>query len=195
MSNDKQKSRQHWIKQTIDEARKTVIDTYRAQQDIYARHWIRPPFALPEADFLTLCTRCDACIEACEYGVVFKLSGAVGPLAAFTPALDLMNRGCHLCADWPCVTSCDAGALIIASDNEDTVVLPVLARIWVDKDLCLSYQEQSCGVCIDVCPVRDLRCSTESRLSIDQELCLGCGMCREACIGKPKAIHIQSLAA
>ena len=76
-----------------------------------AENWIRPPFAIEELDFLLACTRCDKCIEACPPGVLFKLPAKWGIKAADTPAMDLRVRGCHLCADWPCVAACEPEAL------------------------------------------------------------------------------------
>ena len=69
-----------------------------------------PPFAVDELDFLLACTRCDKCIEACPHDVLFKLPARTGLQAAGTPAMDLLNRGCHLCRDWPCVAACEPDA-------------------------------------------------------------------------------------
>ena len=65
----------------------------------HAARWLRPPYALPELDFLLACTRCDACIDACPQRVIFALPARCGVAAAGTPALDLSHRGCALCAE------------------------------------------------------------------------------------------------
>ncbi len=36
-----------------------------------AANWIRPPYALDEADFLLACSRCSRCVEACPHQVIF----------------------------------------------------------------------------------------------------------------------------
>ena len=60
-----------------------------------AQGWLRPPFALSESEFLVNCTRCDKCIEACPYDVLFTLASDPGHRVAGTPAMDLLNRGCQ----------------------------------------------------------------------------------------------------
>ncbi len=78
-----------------------------------AAHWIRPPFAVDEVNFLLACTRCDACITACPYHVIFPLSARLGAYISSTPAMDLLNKSCQLCDDFPCVSVCETNALLI----------------------------------------------------------------------------------
>ena len=188
--------RRRVIRETVNKARNNASKTLSYEGEGRSRYWIRPPYALPEAEFLAACRRCDACIEACPHGVIFRLSGTVGAQAALTPALDLMNHGCHLCADWPCVKSCETGALQRPEEKGQVIAFPLLARAWIDQVICLSYKDESCGVCSEVCPV--VAGAESLRLAkpvIDQSICVGCGLCREACVSEPKAIHIRSLAA
>jgi len=49
--------------------------------------WVRPPGALPEADFLSACTRCDDCIKACPHLVIRKAGIEVGKDVATTPII------------------------------------------------------------------------------------------------------------
>lgn len=160
-----------------------------------ARHWVRPPFALPELEFLLTCTRCDACSDACPHQVVFPLSTRHGTKFADTPALDVLNKGCHLCEDWPCVKSCKPGALKLPELAEDeTAVVPTLALAAIDTDNCLPYKGPECGACAGSCPVPGALNWVSQRPVISAEACVGCGLCREACIVEPKAIRISSLA-
>ncbi|VAW55972.1 hypothetical protein MNBD_GAMMA07-817 [hydrothermal vent metagenome] len=76
-----------------------------------ASHWIRPPFAIEEFDFLMACDRCGECIEACPHHIIFPLSSKLGAKVFSTPAMDLLNHGCHMCEDWPCVNVCKTTAL------------------------------------------------------------------------------------
>ncbi|MCP4072342.1 MAG: hypothetical protein GY742_11465 [Hyphomicrobiales bacterium] len=39
---------------------------------------MRPPFAIEEFDFLTKCTRCHDCIEACPHQAIYSLSSRRG---------------------------------------------------------------------------------------------------------------------
>ena len=168
-----------------------------------AGQWIRPPFALEELEFLLACTRCDACVNACPHDVIFPLAGHLGSQVAGTPALDLLHKGCHLCEDWPCVVSCQAGALAVGSgiDTEPPVgdasssgPLPrSLAMIGIDQSRCLPYQGPECGACADSCPVSGALAWVSAKPRIDPQFCLGCSLCREACITDPPAITVTSI--
>lgn len=196
---------------------KTVVKAVDASVNKQASHWIRPPFALNELEFLLACTRCSDCVEACPHGVIFSLTARVGARAAATPALDLLNKGCHLCEDWPCVTACTANALILPDfktgtetnaettseavsvaadlelDKTGKISLPNLARASINTSLCLPYSGPECGACIASCPVDGALRLDMVRPEINEELCSGCGLCRETCITEPKAINIASL--
>ena len=157
-----------------------------------ARHWIRPPFALPELEFLLACTRCDACVSACSHGVIFKLPARAGASAAATPALDLLNKACRLCAGWPCVEACEAGALRIPpSDGRSAdATLPALSLPVIDEGACLPYRGPECGACASSCPVPGALRWDGVRPSIEASRCIGCGSCRQACVVDPPAIAI-----
>jgi len=158
-----------------------------------AVRWIRPPFAISELEFLMACTRCQACVEACPHGVVFPLSARCGASVAATPALDVLNRGCRLCEDWPCVQACETGALCIPSGDEST--LPQLALARIDVQRCLPYLEPECGACASSCSVEGALQWDGPRPWIETSLCVGCGCCREACIVDPSAIELLVLSA
>ena len=162
-----------------------------------AQNWIRPPYALAETEFLLSCTRCDACVEACPHDVLFKLPDRLGTLAAGTPAMDLLNRGCPMCADWPCVGACEPGALKLTVQKDETPPpLPRLAVARINTDTCLPYQGPECGACADACPVPGaLVWEGRVRPLINAETCTGCALCREACIVEPEAIEISTLIA
>ncbi len=172
-----------------------------------ARRWIRPPYAIAELDFLLKCTRCNDCIKACPHDVLFSLPPKFGLQAAATPAMDLMNKGCQMCADWPCVAACDSGALAWPKiqqleqgneSEEDTSSEPdlppaKLAMALIDTTKCLPYLGPECGACADSCPVAEALVWNGPTPHIDQEFCTGCAMCREACIVEPKAVSISTL--
>jgi ferredoxin-type protein NapG len=150
--------------------------------------WIRPPFALPEIAFEQACTRCDACIEACDYGVLFRLTEVHGRREVETPAMDLLNKGCRMCADWPCVTVCEPRALVIPDEE---AAPPKLARVRVDPEICLPYAGPECGACAHACPVPGaLEWRDGTKPVVNQQLCTGCALCREACIVEPKAVNV-----
>jgi ferredoxin-type protein NapG len=156
-----------------------------------ARNWIRPPFALAELDFLLACTRCDQCIEACPHDVLFALPARLGVQVAGTPAMDLLAKGCHMCDGWPCVGACEPNALAAAAPEAP---LPKLASAGIVTENCLPYSGPECGACAHACPVPGaLEWDGGGRPVINQDLCTGCALCREACIVEPKAVAIATL--
>lgn len=184
--------RRTFFKQAAKKTAQTVVKQVDQHVSERASHWIRPPFALDELEFLLACTRCDDCINACSYGVIFSLSAKLGGQVAGTPALDLLNKGCHLCADWPCVTACPNDALgLNKTDTKQS--LPRLAQAQIDTATCLPYSGPECGACQGSCPVPEAMTWENERPIINQEHCTGCGLCREVCILESKAITIQSI--
>ncbi len=158
--------------------------------------WIRPPFAIEELDFLLACTRCNKCIEACPHDVIFALSARLGVKVFNTPALDLRNKACHMCEDWPCVNACDDNALKMSpleDDSEETAQqeMPRIATAYIDEGTCLPYSGPECGAC-RVCPVSGAMSWIMEKPQIVTEVCTGCGLCRQACIIEEKAIHLHS---
>ena len=158
-----------------------------------ASHWIRPPFAIAELEFLLACTRCDKCIKACPHKVIFPLPARRGGEVVNTPAMDLLNHGCHLCDEWPCVSVCEPDALKRPDQDDNEVPLPKMAKAFIDTSTCLPYQGPDCGACEASCPVPEALQWSDFKPSINLEHCTGCALCREACIVEPKAISIQSL--
>lgn len=169
-----------------------AIDHLEQRVEQKAVHWIRPPYALNELEFLLACTRCGECIDACPHHVIFPLPARRGTDVVNTPALDLLNRGCHLCDDWPCVTACEPGALKINQEQGAEPGLPWLSKAMIDESCCLPYQGPDCGACESACPVPGALQWHDFKPVIDEQKCPGCGLCREACILEPKAVVIQT---
>jgi len=187
--------RREFFKLGAQKAAEITADVVRAKVGLRAAKWLRPPFALPEDEFLSSCTRCDACISACPHDVLFKLPARLGNLVADTPALDLGNRGCHMCEDWPCVMACEPQALARPTPKEDAdPALPKLAHLTINEEACLPYAGPECGACAHICPVPGaLTWPDGLRPVIDAAACTGCALCREACIVDPKAIDVRAL--
>ncbi len=194
--------RREFFRRAAGKAAQTAVKEADRRVEARAAHWIRPPYARPELEFLLACTRCGACVEACPHGVVFALPARVGARAAATPALDLLNKACHLCEGWPCVVVCEPDALRLpehpsaegrGEEEPAEPPLPRLARVYVDTQTCLPYKGPECGACAGSCPVPGALYWDGDRPRIDAERCTGCAQCREACILEPKAILISSL--
>ncbi len=183
--------RRDFFRRGLGKATEVAVKAADKRVSDRAKHWIRLPFALPELDFLLACTRCNACIEACPYDVIFPLAARLGADVVNTPALDLLKKGCHLCEDWPCVNACEAKALEIKEDGEGYKVK--FASAEIDENRCLPFSGPECGACIYICPVEGALILQQNKPVINQDLCTGCALCREACIAEGKAIMISSV--
>jgi len=187
-------SRRAFFRQVAHKTGETLVQEVDRQVARRAAHWIRPPYALDELEFLLACTRCNACIEACPHQTIFPLAARLGVKFAGTPALDLVNKSCHLCEDWPCVSVCEPGALRLPELEEDELPpAPKLARAEIDTERCLPWQGPECGACAASCPQPGALNWDRCRPVIDAAQCIGCGLCREACIVEPRAIRVSSL--
>lgn len=194
--------RREFFRSGFRKASDAAVSATEAHVNQRAAHWIRPPFALDELDFLIACSRCGACTEACPHQVIFPLSARLGASVAATPALDVLNKGCRMCADWPCVAACEPGALKFPDAGEEAQTpesaqlspasLPKMARAQVNTVTCLPYQGPECGVCSDSCPVPGALVFDLTRPHIEPALCTGCGLCREVCITTPNSIELFS---
>lgn len=184
--------RRDFFRRGFGKATEAVVKVADKHVSERAKHWIRPPYAIPELDFLLVCTRCSACIEACPHNVIFPLAARLGADVVSTPALDLLSKGCHLCNDWPCVNACDTKALAMTKPNEEgEISLPKFARAEINKELCLPYSGPECGACTASCTVDGALIFECDKPTINLDLCVGCGLCREACIVEEKAINIS----
>lgn len=179
-----------------------VVEQVEKKAEVHKVNWFRPPFALNELEFMLTCMRCSDCITACEFGVIFPLDESYGMKVAATPAMDLKNRSCQICTDWPCVEACTYGALKLISnetsqpDNEGQAAgqsLPKLANIAFDTERCLPFFGPECGFCASVCPIPGALNLVDDKPVVNQEKCVGCAQCREACVTDPSSIEMQLL--
>jgi ferredoxin-type protein NapG len=192
---EKVMDRRAFFGKAIRKTTRELVNHVDSKLESDALRWIRPPYALAELEFLLSCTRCGDCIEACPHTVLFPLSARLGARVGTTPAMDLINKGCHLCEDWPCVSACEAGALSMPETDEgsERPQLPVLARVSINTQTCFPYSGPECGACEASCPVPDALLWDQQRPHINEDKCVGCGLCREACIVDPSAISIASI--
>ena len=72
--------------------------------------YLRPPGAIEETEFLSLCTRCDECIKACPAKAI-KRSNGLMDVAVGTPIIVPKENPCVLCNGLLCIAACKEGAL------------------------------------------------------------------------------------
>lgn len=187
--------RRGFLKRSAQKTTQKAVEALDVRVKARASQWIRPPFALDELEFLLTCTRCGDCVDACPHDVVFQLGANLGADVVGTPALDLINKACRLCQDWPCVQACEPKALSKPDELQDDMSpLPLLANCSIEVTTCLPYLGPECGACEQSCPVEGALVWNNAKPSIDIKLCVGCGLCRIACVLSPAAVKVQARA-
>lgn len=132
---------------------------------------VRPPWALPEAQFLDACERCGDCVRVCEERII--RSGAGG-----YPEISFERAGCTLCGD--CLVVCKGRALAAERKSDR----PWRHRVAIG-DGCLSgvwVVCRSCGEACDSGAIRFLpRVGGPALPNLDLSRCTGCALCLPRC--------------
>ncbi|WP_456431527.1 4Fe-4S dicluster domain-containing protein [Nitratifractor sp.] len=71
---------------------------------------LRPPGAVPEEEFIGLCIKCGQCLQVCPYDAI-RLEDIDGRAGVGMAYIEPRERGCYLCAAFPCILACPSGAL------------------------------------------------------------------------------------
>ncbi|MBU2538243.1 MAG: ferredoxin-type protein NapF [Proteobacteria bacterium] len=131
---------------------------------------IRPPWALPENEFLTCCTRCGDCLIHCPQGIL-----ATDWLGY--PTVNFSKGGCTFCG--ACVEHCSEQALVIVEGQP-----PWHYKAEFTKT-CLNSQGITCRTCGEQCDNNAITFhpSPGGRIlpQLTSTLCSGCGACCGVC--------------
>lgn len=150
-------------------------------------HWLRPPGALREPEFVGACLRCGQCVQDCPFDAL-RLAGLGQPMAAATPYFVARAAPCAMCETLPCVAACPSGALALADIGRARMGLARLSA----PDRCYSYTGAAyCDSCLQACPLEGQAIRLEYGRTarggsfqprVDASRCTGCGRCEAACI-------------
>lgn len=154
------------------------------------RHYVRPPGALPEGEFLRRCIRCFMCGEACPHRAI-GFVGIDDPVAYKTPYISPRYAPCWLCME--CTGACPTGALTeIRPEREEILGRVRMGVARVNEHLCIAYNGQVCGICYWRCPLKDvaIKRGRHDRPMVQEDSCVGCGVCDYVCIIDPSAIGV-----
>jgi ferredoxin-type protein NapG len=179
-------SRRGLFKSLVGQAAKAAADEVERRLPTYRR----PPGALPsEAGFLAACEKCWKCVEACPENAIFTVADGAN-VAARTPVMQPDQRACHMCDGFPCAAACPTEALTVPTTSAVT-----LGKVRISEDRCFVFKGPECGACAGLCPdgVDALRLVI-GRPTIDDEACVGCGICIHACPVRPSAVELLPLA-
>jgi polyferredoxin len=162
---------------------------------------IRPPAALPEADFVDRCVRCGNCMKVCITNGLQPCVFEAGAEGIWTPRLvpeiGYCEYSCTLCGN-----TCPTGAIkkVNLIEKHDAR----LGLAVIDQTLCLPWaHQQQCIVCQEHCPVaqkaiglyeENVNGMVLHKPYIDPELCVGCGICQNKCPVRPvRAVIVKPL--
>jgi len=163
---------------------------------------IRPPGAIGEKAFLSMCDRCGKCVPVCPSSVVrlqeFEngIQNFMTPKLVFDDGYCLMpSTGCQNCID-----ACPPRVLQhlniegLLSDRLSGVMK--VGTAVLNKNLCIPYaQKEPCLECREICPVEGA--ITTKGHDVDKpvfndDVCVGCGACEYVCPTIPKAVVVSS---
>ena len=130
---------------------------------------LRPPWAVAEPAFVELCTRCDACMEACPEKIIRR--GRSG-----FPEISFRHGECSFCGD--CAGACPTPALTQQEGRPWALTAQITAG-------CLAAKGVVCRVCEEQCEPRaihfTLAAGGRATPEIDAQTCTGCGGCMAPC--------------
>lgn len=158
---------------------------------VHADRYLRPPGALGEDEFFDKCARCFKCGNACPNDCIEFYEIGDGIDRAYTPYIRARSRGCTLCGK--CGEVCPTGALQpIKTTREGWKETVSMGVARVNKDMCYSYHGRTCGACYRACPLAGeaMKIGVFEKPLVQTDVCVGCGLCEQACLHLPQAIRV-----
>lgn len=143
---------------------------------------IRPPGALPEADFLKTCIRCGECMKACVTNTLQPCLWESGFSGLWSPRLELRLGACEPNCN-VCGKVCPTQAIRSLTLEEKTHAKVGNAILW--KERCLVWaQNKLCLICDEICPYNAIvfrPIEGYRRPVVIASRCNGCGYCEQKC--------------
>jgi MauM/NapG family ferredoxin protein len=148
--------------------------------------YIRPPGSIPESQFLSRCITCGACMKACPTNSIQPSGFSDGLHRLYTPRIVPRIGGCEEKC-YLCGHVCPTKAIRKLSYEEKRFVK--IGTAVIDRHKCLAWeQNRECLVCDECCPYNAITPMIVETTTgpfkvpiVDEDLCLGCGMCEQHC--------------
>lgn len=151
---------------------------------LMAKKVLRPPGALDEIRFRSVCNRCGRCIKVCPNNALQRMSLVEGIDVYATPFIIPREANCSLCMS--CQEVCPTGA--IAQIPVEQVKMGVAT---IDRTKCLAWsQGKLCYICGEQCLRVAIDIDESNRPTIQPDLCVGCGTCEKNCPVEGSAIRV-----
>jgi polyferredoxin len=173
---------------------------------------IRPPFAVPEDDFLALCIRCGQCMRVCPNNALHPtllesgFEGIWSPI--LVPRIGYCEPTCTLCGQ-VCPTGAIEKFTVEGKVGSETVPPNRIGTAFIDRGRCLPWAMATpCIVCEEWCPTspkavyledvtvtnREGKSVAVKQPHVDPAVCTGCGACEFACpIAGEAAIYVNAV--
>jgi ferredoxin len=155
---------------------------------------ISPPGSEGIERFSNLCTACHVCIDSCPTQVLYPSFLEYGVTGIFQPRMNYSvsycNYDCVLCTQ-----ICPTGAILPVTKEEKKTIQIGQAR-FIKENCVVVTNQRDCGACSEHCPTKAVFMIPYGDLSlphVNDEICVGCGACENACPAEPeKAIIVIS---
>lgn len=140
---------------------------------------IRPPGALPEEEFVSVCTGCGECLKVCPNNALQSTLLEAGLAGLYTPRLVPRIGYCEEFCNF-CGRVCPTEAIRPISVEEKRLLQMGVAHI--DKTRCIAWDtDKICLVCNEQCSYHAIIGDEKKRPIVKEERCTGCGICENKC--------------
>jgi len=152
---------------------------------------IRPPGALPEDRFVSVCTGCGECLKVCPNNALHPVFLEAGLDGIYTPKLVPRIGYCEELCNF-CGRVCPTQAIRSLDLEEKRLVQMGVAHI--DKTRCIAHDtDKTCIVCNEQCSYHAVLLDEKKRPRVDEDKCTGCGICENKCpVDGESAIVVHS---
>ncbi len=154
---------------------------------------IRPPGALPEDRFVSVCTGCGECLKVCPNNALHPALFEAGLDGIYTPRLIPRIGYCEELCNF-CGLVCPTQAIRSLAVEDKRLIQMGVAH--VDKTRCIAHDtDKTCIVCNEQCSYHAVLLDETKRPRVDEEKCTGCGICENKCpVEGESAIIVRSTA-